>query len=147
MGDAPLVPKERGKVELPERRRGVAWNGTPRHAILVAVEGQEDGGMHISAPAIQWPTELYPAGPRADPAIVLNGDAEVSGVRFRIMAIRMREGYRSPDYKEGVPRSAYESTLDSMADDIEDLIGSLGHALVTLNGAQYLLWMVPAARD
>ncbi|HTW33683.1 MAG TPA: hypothetical protein VMD53_03620 [Rhizomicrobium sp.] len=103
--------------------------------------------MHIAAPAIQWPTELYPAGPGADPAIVLNGDAKVSDVLFRIVAIRMREGHRTPDYKEGVPRWAYESVLDSMADDIEDLVGSLGHALVSLNGAQYLLWMVPAARE
>lgn len=103
--------------------------------------------MHIPAPAIQWPTELYPAGPGADPTIVLNGDAKVSGVRYQITAVRMREGHRTPDYKEGVPRSAYKSTLDSMADDIEDLIGSLGHALVRLNGVHYLLWMVPAARD
>ena len=103
--------------------------------------------MYIPAPAIQWPAELYTAGPPADPAIVLSGDAKVSDVRFRIMAIRMREGHRAPDYKEGVPRSAYESALDSMADDIEDLIGSLGHPLVRLNGARYLVWMVPAARD
>ena len=140
------MPKDAAKVELPEDG-AVGMEQCAEARYSPEIEGLEDGGMHIPAPAIQWPAELYPAGPRGDPAIVLKGDAKVSNVRFRVTAIRMREGHRTPDYKEGVPRSAYESALDSMADDIEDLVGSLGHALVGVHGAQYLLWMVPAARD
>lgn len=103
--------------------------------------------MRIPSPAIQWPAELLSTGPDRDPDILLTGDARVAGIRFRVAALRVRKGLRTPDYRADVPLSDYETALDSMQDDVEDLIGSLSPELVPLNGTDYLLWMVPFARD
>jgi hypothetical protein len=103
--------------------------------------------MQIAAPTVEWPFELSDAGPPEDPAIMLLGDAKISGAHFKITALRMREGLRAPDYRKDVPKFLYEAALDSMADDIEDLIGSLRPELIVIGDAKYLLWMVPAARD
>jgi hypothetical protein len=62
------------------------------------------------------------------------------------MALRMREGMRTPDYRDDVPAEAYEAAMDSMVIEVEDLVDSREPDLLNINGAQYLLWMVPAAQ-
>jgi hypothetical protein len=103
--------------------------------------------MSVPAPIITWPTELREAGPSKDPAIMLMGDATIGGVAFKVTALRVREGLRGPDYHDDIPESAYEKAMDGMLDDIEDLVDSMEPERVVMNGAQYLLWIVPAGHD
>jgi pimeloyl-ACP methyl ester carboxylesterase len=103
--------------------------------------------MRIPAPKIEWPPEFATEGPDQDPTIMLSGHARIADVGFRIIALRMRKGFRSPDYREDVPDSAYQEVLERMVDDIEDLIDSLAPCLITIDNAEYLLWMVPDARE
>ncbi|HEY5347369.1 MAG TPA: hypothetical protein VIJ72_04180 [Rhizomicrobium sp.] len=101
--------------------------------------------MPVPSPTIRWPTELREDGPAEDPEILLMGKAEVAGAAFRVMALRVRQDGRTPDYRDGVPDAAYDSGMDAMVGDIEDLADSIGPRLIPMNGAQYLLWMVPSA--
>jgi len=103
--------------------------------------------MNVLAPKMEWPGEFKAEGPDQDPTVVLIGEAKVAGVAFRIMALRMLEGLRTPDYREGVPRCLYQDALERMVDDIEDLVDSIAPCLIRINEAQYLLWMVPGARE
>jgi hypothetical protein len=103
--------------------------------------------MPIPAPTIAWPQALFEEGPQADPAIVLGGSASVGGIAFRVRALRVRRGRRGPDFRAGVSESDYSEALDSLLDDIEDLVDSITLESVQIADAQYILWMVPAARD
>ncbi|MDE2111409.1 MAG: hypothetical protein KGJ79_09725 [Alphaproteobacteria bacterium] len=103
--------------------------------------------MDIRAPSIQWPTALTGAGPDEDPSIMLTGTAKIAGVDFLVSALRMRDGMRIPDYREDVPEKIYETALDNMLDDVEDLVSSMEPELLAINGGRYLLWMVPAAQN
>jgi hypothetical protein len=103
--------------------------------------------MTIPTPAIAWPHALTEEGPPEDASILLSGEARIAGIAFHVMAVRMRPGLRTPDYRDGVASSTYESAMDGMVDDIEDLVDSLEPELISLNAAQYLLWMVPAAHE
>lgn len=103
--------------------------------------------MTIPTPAIIWPAAFTEEGPPEDASILLTGEARVAGIAFNVMALRMRPGLRTPDYREDVAQSTYESAMDNMVDDIEDLVDSLEPELIVLNAAQYLLWMVPAAHE
>jgi hypothetical protein len=100
--------------------------------------------MLIPAPAIRWPVSFVEEGPVEDPAIMLSGAVEIGSTHFRVSALRMRDGLRMPDYRDGVPESAYEDAMDGMLDDVEDLVDSMEPELLTIGAAQYLLWMVPA---
>ena len=102
--------------------------------------------MTVRAPAIQWPTSFDALGPADDPSILLVGEATLQGVEFVVTAIRMRDGMRMPDYREGVPLDVYEAALDSMREEIETLASTMEPALVPIEGGQYLLWMVPSTR-
>jgi hypothetical protein len=106
----------------------------------------ERGIVPIEVPPIRWPAVFTESGPAEDPAIVLAGRAEIAGVGFTITALRMRAGFRAPDYRPDVPERIYESTMAEMVDDIEDLTESIEPERIVINGAQYLLWMVPMAR-
>ena len=103
--------------------------------------------MPISAPEIDWPSEFREQGPDEDPAILLTGQAKIAGVAFKVTALRMCKGTRTPDYREHVPEESYEASLDNMPEDIEDLVESIQPELVALNEADYLLWMVPQPFD
>lgn len=103
--------------------------------------------MPIAAPSIQWPAQFIEEGPAEDPTILLSGRARLAGVGFKVTALRMRAGLRTPDYREDVPKKTYEPALDGMIDDIEDLMDSIEPQLLAIDGAQYLLWMVPAERE
>ncbi len=103
--------------------------------------------MPVPTPSIDWPAAFVEAGPPEDATILLTADAQIAGTVFNVMALRMRAGRRMPDYRDGVAESTYEVALDGMLDDIEDLVGSLEPELIVLNDAQYLLWMVPRARN
>ena len=100
--------------------------------------------MHLRAPEIQWPSSFDALGPADDPSILLVGEAKIEGVDFVVTAIRMRDGMRMPDYREGVPVSAYEAAIDSMREEIEVLASTMEPALIPFQGGQYLLWMVPS---
>jgi hypothetical protein len=102
--------------------------------------------MPVPTPSIKWPAAFVEAGPPEDAAILLTADAQIAGIVFKVMALRMRAGLRMPDYRDGVAESTYEVAMDGMLDDIEDLVDSLEPELIVLNGTQYLLWMVPGAR-
>ncbi len=103
--------------------------------------------MTVPLPEIQWPTVLACAGPEEDRGILLAGTATVGGVAFSVTAVRMREGQRSPDYREDIPESDYEDAFERMVGDIEDLAESISPRLLAINGSMYLLWMVPTPRD
>lgn len=103
--------------------------------------------MSLRAPAIQWPAAFDAQGPAEDPTILLTAEASIDGVAFGITAIRMRDGMRMPDYREGVPVSVYEDALDSMREEIEVLASTMEPSLIALDGGEYLLWMIPSARD
>lgn len=103
--------------------------------------------MLISAPALQWPQELSAAGPPQDPGIILNGRAKIGDIGFQITAVRMRNGTRRPDYRSDVPERVYDIDLELMIDDIHDLIQSVSAQLVAIDGANYLLWLVPEVRE
>ncbi len=103
--------------------------------------------MPVSAPPIQWPSQLNEQGPAQDPSVMLTGRAEIAGVAFKVTALRMRDGMRIPDYRDDISEAAYEDAIDCAFEDVEDLVGSLDPRLISLNGAQYLLWLVPLARD
>jgi hypothetical protein len=90
---------------------------------------------------------LREEGPARDPTILLGAEAMIDGVAFDVRALRVRQGHRGPDFREEVPQSDYQDALDSLLDDIEDLVGSIVLSPVAISGAQYLLWMVPAATD
>jgi len=102
--------------------------------------------MPIAVPPIEWPAEFTSEGPDGDGTILLAGYARIANVGFRIIALRMRKGTRLPDYREDVPHDHYEAALERMIDDVEDLIDSITPSLIVLNGAHYLLWMVPDTR-
>ena len=101
--------------------------------------------MTVPTPAIAWPRDLSEEGPPEDAGILLKGEARIAGIAFHVTAVRMHPGQRTPDYRDGIAPGAYESTMDGMVDDIEDLVDSLEPELIVLNDAHYLLWMVPAA--
>ncbi len=103
--------------------------------------------MSVSAPEIDWPSELKERGPAEDPGILLTGRAKIAGVAFKVSALRMSKGTRMPDYRDEVPEETYEASLDNMPEDIECLVDSIQPELIVLNGADYLLWMVPQARN
>ncbi len=103
--------------------------------------------MPVSAPEIDWPSELYEQGPAEDPGILFAGQAKIAGVSFKVSALRVCKGTRLPDYRDEVPEESYETSLNNMPEDIEDLVESIQPELIALNGADYLLWMVPQARD
>ena len=103
--------------------------------------------MSLRAPAIQWPAAFDAQGPAEDPNILLVAEASIDGIAFVITAIRMRDGMRMPDYREGVPIGVYEDTIDSMREEIEVLASTMDPPLVKLDGGDYLLWMIPSARD
>jgi hypothetical protein len=94
---------------------------------------------------MRWPTELEEQGPNEDRGIMLVGYAEVAGKAFKVAALRVYKNSRNPDFLDEVPVSAYEASLEGMLDDVEDLVGSIEPELVVINGAHYLLWMVPSA--
>ena len=102
--------------------------------------------MQIPAPAITWPTELVASGPDEDSTILLVGEAKIAGVTFKITALRMRDGMRTPDYLDELSETEYEFEWGGMVEDVEDLVNSMEPQLVTISGAQYLLWIVPSAR-
>jgi hypothetical protein len=101
--------------------------------------------MPVSAPEIDWPSELKEQGPAEDPGILLAGQAKIAGVTFKVSALRMAKGARTPDYRDEVPEETYEASLDNMPEDIECLVESIQPELISLSGADYLLWMVPRA--
>jgi hypothetical protein len=101
--------------------------------------------MTIQAPAMHWPRELREQGPEADPAILLVGQAMVAGKAFKIAALRMRREGRGPDFREDIPENEYAVSLESMTEDVEDLVDSIQPSLIAMNGGHYLLWMVPEA--
>ena len=81
-----------------------------------------------------------------DPSIMLTGDAEVAGKPFKVAALRIKERSRDPDFLDSVPESSYEASMNGMLEDVEDLVDSMEPELIVINGAHYLLWMVPSAR-
>ena len=103
--------------------------------------------MPITAPPISWPAELSERGPAEDAAILLTGAADIAGVEFQVMALRVRPNERGPDYRDQVPMAAYEESIEAMLGDIEDLTNSITPQSICMGGARYLLWMVPSARD
>lgn len=101
----------------------------------------------IDLPQIDWPEAFEKAGPAGDPEIMLTASAKLGGIDFAVTAVRMHQGLRMPDYRDGVPKKVYEATLDSMVDDIENLTDSICPKLLPINGAHYLVWMVPTPAD
>lgn len=101
--------------------------------------------MPIPAPAIRWPAELIEAGPAEDTTILLVGEADVAGVIFKITALRMRTGMRTPDYLDEQFELEYEVEWGGLVEDVEDLVDFMQPQLVEIKGSQYLLWMVPSA--
>jgi hypothetical protein len=101
--------------------------------------------MPIPAPKMRWPTELHERGPDGDRRIMLVGHAEVAGKEFKVTALRVDKGRREPDFRDDIPASAYEVSMSGMLDDVEDLVDSMEPELVVIDGADYLLWMVPSA--
>lgn len=101
--------------------------------------------MPITAPPIHWPDDFSELGPSEDPAILLKGEARIAGTGFEVMALRLRDGMREPDYRPDLPETLYEQDLESLMGTIEDLTESLAPRLVSIDGARYLLWMVPSA--
>ena len=102
--------------------------------------------MPIPAPIMRWPTELHEQGPDGDRAIMLMGHAEVAGKTFKVTALRVGQGSREPDFRDDISASAYEVSMNGMVDDVEDLVESIEPEVIVINGAHYLLWMVPWAR-
>jgi hypothetical protein len=103
--------------------------------------------MSIAVPSICWPGEFVSGGPPQDPTILLTAQVRIGEVAFVLSAVRMHAQSREPDYRPDVPRHAYESMIDSMVDDIEDLAESTSLHHVAIDGSQYLLWIIPAAGD
>jgi hypothetical protein len=101
--------------------------------------------LPIPAPTIKWPAEFIEAGPAEDSTIMLIGEAEIAGVMFRVTALRMRVGMRTPDYQDELSESEYEVDWGGMVEDVEDLVDSMKPQLINIGGTQYLLWMVPSA--
>jgi len=99
--------------------------------------------MQVPTPPVQWPSEFIAEGPVQDPTILLTGRAEIGNAAYRIQAVRMRKGMRSPDYRSDVPQSAYNESLDRVVDDVQDIIESLSPQLVQIGEGHYLLWLVP----
>lgn len=77
---------------------------------------------------------------------MLTGQAEVAGKAFKVVAMRVNEGGRDPDFLDNVSISSYEGSMNGMLEDVEDLVDSIEPELIIINGAYYLLWMVPSAR-
>ena len=103
--------------------------------------------MAIPVPSIDWPTELHEFGPSEDPGIVLIGVARISGVRFDIVALRMQEGMRTPDFLSDLPEHLYDVAICEMLDEIECLSGSVHPGRLRIRGAEYILWMVPTSLE
>ena len=96
--------------------------------------------MPIPAPIMRWPTELDEQGPDGDCAIM------VASKMFKVTALRVGKGSWEPDFRDDIPATAYEVSMNGMVDDVEDLIDSIEPELIVINGAHYLLRMVPSAR-
>lgn len=103
--------------------------------------------MAVSVPSIDWPSELQELGPEEDPDIVLVGAAHIGRVRFDVVALRMRKGLRLPDFLADLPEQVYDATICEMLDEIEYLADSIHPARLDMDGAEYLLWMVPCNAD
>ncbi len=103
--------------------------------------------VKIGLPQIDWPPVFDKAGPAGDPEIMLTATARLGSIEFAVTAVRMHEGLRTPDYRDEVPKSVYAAALDPMVDDIENLVESIRPKLLPINGARYLLWMVPTAAE
>lgn len=101
--------------------------------------------MPVPAPTITWPAKFVEAGPAEDATMMLICEAEIAGVVFKVTALRMRAGMRTPDYPDELSESEYELELGGMVEDVEDLVDSMRPQLINIGGAQYLLWMVPSA--
>jgi len=97
----------------------------------------------ISAPNIRWPAELLERGPENDRDILLVGDAIVGGITFKVVALRVSEHGRGPDFRADIAAEEYPASLESMMESIEDLTDSIEPAAIEMNGGRYILWMVP----
>jgi hypothetical protein len=102
--------------------------------------------MAIFAPSITWPSELFENGPDEDKRILLVGTATVGGSSFAVSALRVRPGWRGPDYRLDVSREIYDS-LDIFLDDVEDLAQSAEVSTVEIDKHPYVLWMIPTITD
>lgn len=82
-------------------------------------------------------------GPPNDPSILLTGDAMIGNIAFKVTALRVRRTGRGPDFRDDVAEEDYAVSLESLMDGVEELSGSIEPSAIELNGALYLLWMVP----
>jgi hypothetical protein len=103
--------------------------------------------MPLPAPSIRWPTELLERGPAEDATILLTGAADIAGAKFQVVALRVHPNERGPDYRDAVPATVYEESIEAMLGDIEDLTNSIAPQSILIGGDRYLLWMVPSADD
>lgn len=97
----------------------------------------------ISAPGIQWPSELSELGPESDPALFLGGEAVVAGVTFKVVALRVMEKGRWLDFRGRAELEEQTEALEGMIESVEDLTESVCPPTVRLGDGNYLLWMVP----
>jgi hypothetical protein len=101
--------------------------------------------MAIPVPLVRWPSEFEERGPKADPAILLVGEAKVGDVTFKVTALRIQWQGLGPDYRHDVAEHDYDVSLESLIEDVENLVESGRPAPVAMNGGHYLVWMVPSS--
>jgi hypothetical protein len=100
--------------------------------------------MPIPLPDVVLPPELTEEGPADDSEILLSGLVNIGPAPYRMFALRIDPSSLEVDYRDDVDEEAYEDyDLDDMLEDLtarDDLDASV---LVPMNGASYVVWMMP----
>ena len=102
--------------------------------------------MSIPVPSALWPARFEERGPKGDPTILLVGDAKVGAAVFKVSALRVQRDGWGPDYRQDVAADEYDALLESMMEDVENLVEFGQPALIAMGGGHYLLWMVPSSK-
>jgi hypothetical protein len=97
--------------------------------------------MAVPCPPLEWPPFLEECGPAEDPSILLTGRARIGGASAAVVAVRIAPGRaRVPDYREGVPDAAYEtSQLETILEELECLAQEIGAAPATMEAGMVQL--------
>ena len=100
--------------------------------------------MPVHLPEPRWPSELMEEGPPEDPLILLGGAAEIGKAPHRVMAVRLNPGTLAVDYRADLDEDVYaDYQLEGLLDELTFLDDIDKSVLVPINGAHYVIWMMP----
>ena len=104
--------------------------------------------MPVCLPEPRWPSELLEEGPPEDPSILLGGPAEIGKAPHRVLAVRLNRNTLAIDYRTDVAEDIYaDYQLEGMLDELTFLDDIDKSVLVPIEGAHYVVWMVPFSGD